>query len=169
MTRNVRIQERAVSPVVGIMLMLVVTLIIAAVVSAFAGGLTGGTTKAPQATVSASVTMPPSGNMTTFEHKGGDSFDLNDIKVTFQTQDTQTTLTTTDVGTNCIKFERVGSNATTIIKPGDRFVLVGTDDSYGSNYALAYGHLSLYTNSKITWTIADKSNGQAIASGEAIV
>ena len=34
--------ERAVSPVVGVMLMLVVTIIIAAVVSAFAGGMTGG-------------------------------------------------------------------------------------------------------------------------------
>jgi FlaG/FlaF family flagellin (archaellin) len=35
--------EHAVSPVVGVMLMLVVTIIIAAVVSAFAGGMTGDT------------------------------------------------------------------------------------------------------------------------------
>jgi flagellin-like protein len=33
--------DRAVSPVVGVMLMLVVTIIIAAVVSGFAGGLIG--------------------------------------------------------------------------------------------------------------------------------
>lgn len=37
--------ERAVSPVVGVMLMLVVTIIIAAVVSGFAGGLVGGNNK----------------------------------------------------------------------------------------------------------------------------
>jgi archaeal type IV pilus assembly protein PilA len=41
----------AVSPVVGVMLMLVVTIIIAAVVSAFAGGLTTGQEKAPTATM----------------------------------------------------------------------------------------------------------------------
>jgi len=40
--------EDAVSPVVGVMLMLVVTIIIAAVVSGFAGGLAGTTQKAPQ-------------------------------------------------------------------------------------------------------------------------
>ncbi|MFA5331584.1 MAG: type IV pilin N-terminal domain-containing protein [Methanoregula sp.] len=39
--------EDAVSPVVGVMLMLVVTIIIAAVVSAFAGGLIGGASKSP--------------------------------------------------------------------------------------------------------------------------
>ena len=40
--------REAVSPVVGVMLMLVVTIIVAAVVSAFAGGLTESTSKAPQ-------------------------------------------------------------------------------------------------------------------------
>jgi FlaG/FlaF family flagellin (archaellin) len=43
--------EGAVSPVVGVMLMLVVTIIIAAVVSAFAGTLVTGTGKAPTANV----------------------------------------------------------------------------------------------------------------------
>ncbi len=40
--RKIREHEDAVSPVVGVMLMLVVTIIIAAVVSGFAGGLIGG-------------------------------------------------------------------------------------------------------------------------------
>ena len=40
--RKIRENEGAVSPVVGVMLMLVVTIIIAAVVSGFAGGLIGG-------------------------------------------------------------------------------------------------------------------------------
>ncbi|MDO9325738.1 MAG: type IV pilin N-terminal domain-containing protein [Methanoregula sp.] len=39
--------DKAVSPVVGVMLMLVVTIIIAAVVSAYAGGMTKGEQKAP--------------------------------------------------------------------------------------------------------------------------
>ena len=40
--------ENAVSPVVGVMLMLVVTIIIAAIVSAFAGGAVSGVSKVPQ-------------------------------------------------------------------------------------------------------------------------
>lgn len=40
--RETRVNESAVSPVVGVMLMLVVTIVIAAVVSAFSGGLVGG-------------------------------------------------------------------------------------------------------------------------------
>lgn len=48
--------DRAVSPVVGIMLMLVVTIIIAAVVSGFAGSLTGSEKKAPQMTAETSIT-----------------------------------------------------------------------------------------------------------------
>ena len=40
--RKIRENEGAVSPVVGVMLMLIVTIIIAAVVSGFAGGLMNG-------------------------------------------------------------------------------------------------------------------------------
>jgi hypothetical protein len=44
-----RIDDHAVSPVIGVMLMIVVTIIIAAVVSAFAGGLVGEQKKVPVA------------------------------------------------------------------------------------------------------------------------
>ncbi|MDD1685804.1 type IV pilin N-terminal domain-containing protein [Methanoregula sp.] len=49
MIRTFNNHENAVSPIVGVMLMLVVTIIIAAVVSAFAGGISAGTEKAPVA------------------------------------------------------------------------------------------------------------------------
>jgi hypothetical protein len=52
--------EDAVSPVVGVMLMLVVTIIIAAVVSGFAGGLIGGQQKSP--TLSMDVKVVNTGN-----------------------------------------------------------------------------------------------------------
>ena len=47
MMNRTKQNEHAVSPVVGVMLMLVVTIIIAAVVSGFAGGLVSGEKKAP--------------------------------------------------------------------------------------------------------------------------
>ena len=50
-----RYYEEGVSPVVGVMLMLVVTIIIAAVVSGFAGGLTGGAQSAPGVVMDISI------------------------------------------------------------------------------------------------------------------
>jgi len=113
MTKHYHKQDSAVSPVVGVMLMLVVTIIIAAVVSAFAGGVSGSQTKTPVATITASefyvggtydlynqtlgfskatgqqVPAPrtPSSGATdvyiTFEHKGGDPINLANIEMKF--------------------------------------------------------------------------------------
>jgi FlaG/FlaF family flagellin (archaellin) len=62
--------EHAVSPVVGVMLMLVVTIIIAAVVSGFAGGLISGTEKSPQASIKADYSRSTG---LTISHMGGDA------------------------------------------------------------------------------------------------
>ena len=100
-------KDDAVSPVIGVMLMLVVTIIIAAVVSAFAGGLAGDTQKAPQASVVATdfavkgvvdtnqtnaygqgLARPDQGEDNSaadihvvFEHMGGDSLNLDAIEI----------------------------------------------------------------------------------------
>lgn len=72
--------EQAVSPVVGVMLMLVVTIIIAALVSAFAGGMANSQKAAPsmvlEGTYSQSTGM-------TISHAGGDPIALS--KVQFRT------------------------------------------------------------------------------------
>ena len=68
-----RKNESAVSPVVGVMLMLVVTIIIAAVVAAFSGGLSSGTTKAPQAAIQATYSQSKGMTIT---HSGGDAIPL---------------------------------------------------------------------------------------------
>ncbi|MDD1691023.1 MAG: type IV pilin N-terminal domain-containing protein [Methanoregula sp.] len=91
----------AVSPVVGVMLMLVVTIIIAAVVSAYSGGLAGAQQKTPQATLKATYfyngcddsdttnSLPDYSksdytvaNGFQFENTGGDPFNLNDLVFT---------------------------------------------------------------------------------------
>ena len=61
--------EEAVSPVVGVMLMLVVTIVIAAVVSAFAGGLATTTPKAPTLAMDISIasTGEPTDSHITFD------------------------------------------------------------------------------------------------------
>lgn len=79
--------ETAVSPVVGVMLMLVVTIIIAAVVSAFSGGLSSGQKVTPSASISVKIdtamddTMGGTTTKMVFEHLSGDSIRSQDIKI----------------------------------------------------------------------------------------
>ena len=81
--------EQAVSPVVGVMLMLVVTIIIAAVVSAFAGGLSGSQTKTPQASfqIKTGWDVKDDGSIDTsaydfaIEHMGGDPVQTRDTQL----------------------------------------------------------------------------------------
>ncbi len=68
----------AVSPVVGVMLMLVVTIVIAAVVSAFAGGMGSSQQKVPQVTFSADYSQ--SEGMTIY-HDGGDTLTIGDFRI----------------------------------------------------------------------------------------
>lgn len=112
-------KDEAVSPVVGVMLMLVVTIIIAAVVSGFAGGLAGETQKAPQISLKAEPVIQAfsdsnTGNGATqnydpaypeftaangieFENMGGDTFQLTDIGVVLDAGGTKYTITSSDL------------------------------------------------------------------------
>jgi hypothetical protein len=76
--RKTVLNDHAVSPVVGVMLMLVVTIIIAAGVSAFAGGLSESTPKAPQLSIGAEV---HNGQDIIIDFKGGDTINGGAITV----------------------------------------------------------------------------------------
>lgn len=78
--------ESAVSPVIGVMLMLVVTIIIAAVVSGFAGGLSSGTSTPPQVSFEVRIntmddTMGGIKTAMTFEHLSGDPVASGDLEI----------------------------------------------------------------------------------------
>jgi len=79
MTRMVRTNKKddAVSPVVGVMLMLVVTIVIAAVVTLFATGLTTSAEAAPVAVLQGNA----SAEKVTFTHMGGDELDVAKMKI----------------------------------------------------------------------------------------
>ncbi len=81
-------RESAVSPVVGVMLMLVVTIIIAATVSAFAGGLVGTADKAPTAAFDVKINVLHhvseygwDDRSLTISHLGGDPIDTARLKI----------------------------------------------------------------------------------------
>lgn len=77
MTRKSK--DSAVSPVVGVMLMLVVTIIIAAIVSGYAGGLAKSQTKAPQATIQGTFSVTSGLKII---HAGGDAIPTSGMTIT---------------------------------------------------------------------------------------
>ncbi|WP_052418746.1 type IV pilin N-terminal domain-containing protein [Methanolacinia paynteri] len=79
-----RNDENGVSPVIGVMLMLVVTIIIAAVVSGFAGGMMQTKEPAPQASISASYSQYYGLTMT---HSAGDSIETRDVRLYIRPSD----------------------------------------------------------------------------------
>ncbi|WP_292409576.1 MULTISPECIES: type IV pilin N-terminal domain-containing protein [unclassified Methanoculleus] len=80
------VAEDAVSPVIGVMLMLVVTIIIAAVVSGFAGELAGTQEKTPQASIAVKTGYVGDNFDISFEHQGGDPIRTKECQfITFLT------------------------------------------------------------------------------------
>ena len=158
-----RSRQDAVSPVVGVMLMLAVTVMIAAIVSAYAGGFSGGAEKSPQS----SVRVTPDANHPRiyFEHTGGDPFMLSSIKVILRANDNKTSLSIMDARNGLIKnFTEIGStsnNADTTILAGDTFFIEGV----GSGSEMKFGGMNLSGNNKIIWLIVDKETGKTISMG----
>lgn len=76
-------KDSAVSPVVGIMLLLAMTIVVAGVLAAFAGGI--GSVSEPTPSVDLSVSSYGSGDnlRLLFEHKSGNGLTPSDIKVSF--------------------------------------------------------------------------------------
>jgi archaeal type IV pilus assembly protein PilA len=187
-------KDQAVSPVIGVLLMLVVTIIIAAVVSGFVGGLASDQTKAPQASISAKsdiisiqdddktnyVPNIPTGftaaNGILFEHKGGEGFDVGDIIIQLQSDDTKISLINSDTvnttsGYSCrpsvdsYYIEKIGSTSTsdTFIKPGDKFKLVA-DSCYDASEGV-WGGYSYPMNPCISWRPTNKAGGISLFTG----
>lgn len=141
--------ERAVSPVVGVMLMLVVTIIIAAVVSAFAGGLSSGTQKAPQVVIDAAITRGDTGMgvvNTTIDFKlvSGDSLNTKDLSIiTYYTNKSGITL----------KHEQTASSGVVDLYPGYSY---NSRVPYLSNLGKGWANgLDLHFGN-FTWVPGDK-------------
>ncbi|MCK9580061.1 MAG: type IV pilin N-terminal domain-containing protein [Methanoregula sp.] len=181
--------DAGVSPVVGVMLMLVVTIIIAAVVSAFAGGMGSEQHKTPQVTMNVesviqdiqgtidpdtyALTYPDgyaAANGLLFENTGGDTFSLNDIEIQVQYQDTKMTLRTDDklptknilpTGiSNGGYFQKIGNSSLS-----DRMIAPGDKfmlyaDGCAQGVTYTYDHS--YYGPKISWRPYDSKGGFSI-------
>jgi len=129
MTKTKR--EDAVSPVVGVMLMLVVAIIIAAMAASFAGGLSANEKVAPQSTFSVDYTAkitdtdktndipnsPFKNNGLTFRLVSGDVVAMKDVAIQLQNGDKNiqfsmdTALNTTNAAVDETKLDLLTNNA----------------------------------------------------------
>jgi FlaG/FlaF family flagellin (archaellin) len=176
-------KENAVSPVVGVMLMLVVTIIIAAVVSGFAGGLVKGQTKAPQATIQGTFSVTSG---LTITNAGGDAIPTSSILITttdgptfgpglssYTTNPVPLNVTTNSAGTP-IAFYNPTTNAidgynVTSFNPGDTWYVNITNcypvtfqpsvySSHGTYYAPGSGTSFASGNGQSTWTFSSPTD-----------
>ncbi len=89
--------DRAVSPVIGVILMVAITVILAAVIGSFVLGIGGQQEQAPQASLSVeNVTSDGTNTYVDVVHQGGDRFSnetTNNITVTVSNQSDTSTLT----------------------------------------------------------------------------
>ncbi|MDD3621417.1 MAG: type IV pilin N-terminal domain-containing protein [Methanofollis sp.] len=188
--RTLREDHSAVSPIVGVMLMLVVTVIIAAVVSAYAAGMGEQNPKAPQANLEMTVITTPGWQGLQFEHKGGDVIDLKDLKIGFMTGDTQMEMGYYDklsekyrsldqsVKDGTYHFQKVGappaggwSGPDTYIRPGESFMVYADQPKTPFGFMGFKGEKSscaLYWEKKNTYTLFDKQTGAVYSTGKII-
>ena len=80
--QNLFTEERAVSPVIGVILMVAITVILAAVIGAFVLGLGGDQTETPQASISLDLDTDGDGEIE-IAHNGGQTLELDDVGMSF--------------------------------------------------------------------------------------
>ncbi|MBN1431377.1 MAG: type IV pilin N-terminal domain-containing protein [Methanomicrobiaceae archaeon] len=198
------IKSEAVSPVVGVMLMLVVTIIIAAVVSAFAGGMAGEQQKAPQASISAKAVIGQIEDTDTstwgpnypadfsavhgieFEHKGGEAFSLDEIKIQLEHSGVSMIVSSVDElpDSTCLPasttdggyFWKIGNTTLSdkTVSSGDKFMfyadncyISGVTDYILWTFDTGYGYGVV--GDLYDYSIIDANSGQKISSGKVLL
>jgi archaeal type IV pilus assembly protein PilA len=157
-------KDAAVSPVVGVMLMLAVTIMVAAVVSTYAGGFSESPDKTPQSTIKVRADLDS--NRTYFNHAGGDPFSLNSIQVVLLSGENKTTIRRSDAGRTCLNFSQVGSNENTV-RAGDTFYLESETpaNSLTDHSGLRFGKTVFWKNQEVTWMVIDTRTSRTISMG----
>ena len=128
-------RDDAVSPVIGVMLMLSITIILAAVLMAFAGGMADTKPAAPSVDLSAAFVKNSSDIVLCVSHNGGDALNPDDIKVTAYVRNAAAS------GTPLIIKDLIGDDTAwnageTLVIPKDKTAeLLGLDDAEAVNTA----------------------------------
>ena len=154
-------KDDAVSPVVGVMLMLVVTIIIAAVVAAFAGGIATETKATPSAIIAVDEHV-----LTKYIDNGWANHDLTNMTLSNRGGETLSTnelslVLERNLASKTYQFGELMEFAKSF-GPGDS-VELHKDEKYG------IVDQSVSDGDVIKWQVIYIPNGQAISSGSFVV
>ncbi len=153
--KTFRKNDEAVSPVIGVILMVAITVILAAVIAAFVFGM-GPPKQAPQASLMATgvntLTTPTSVNL---EHQGGADITLGDTKIIVEQ------------GATRVIYATAG-NSTQKFVAGDKMRINTTSSGITVNgnamtVTTATGTADLTTGTEITVTVLDIPSAQMVA------
>lgn len=151
--------EEAVSPVIGVILMVAITVILAAVIAAFVFGM-GTPKQAPQSSIRASSVETGANSSVTLEHQGGADVVLGNTKLIVEQ------------GTNRTSFDQAG-NSTARFVAGDKIkVYTNSSASYSINLnsrnitsvpTIPGADMVIGQGSELVVTMIDIPSGQQIA------
>ena len=177
MKRKAVQNQDAVSPVVGVMLMLVVTVIIAAIVSAFAGGLAETEHKAPQVTLNAEA---HAGDYLLLEHMGGDPVATGSVTVrtfipagifkdmNYEVTNLEDQYYCTENRTVAVPDGYGGYENYAVFQPGDQ-IKINWDDAFGPDLFGTPGGASPNPGEALNIEIYDSASGKLIVNAQTIV
>lgn len=153
--------EEAVSPVIGVILMVAITVILAAVIAAFVFGM-GPPVLAPQASLQLSSASASTKNIT-ITHSGGDAIDLNKVKAIIEQGTNRNTIAQLNATGSQILYAgdslRIHQNTTGVVAVNGVNILSPTEST--SNFTLAAG--------LVTVTLLDTDSSQQIGKQTATV
>jgi flagellin-like protein len=154
-------EKRAVSPVIGVILMVAITVILAAVIGTFVLGLGEGTEAAPQAQFTFEFNGSTGLNIT---HDGGDSLDAGTLNVT-----SSVPLAVSDDGTDYIDANGIGtidaSDPTSInLVTSNKFGSGETIDAGTTIYVVTSpGETFAGTTVRVVWSSSDSDRTATVA------
>lgn len=161
-----RKNEEAVSPVIGVILMVAITVILAAVIAAFVFGM-GTPTQAPQASIVITSTSATT-DLVNLTHRGGDSIDLGKTKAIIEQGSNRMIIDALNSSTGITFFQtgdEIGfwvsnsSTASTVIGKNKANIVATLTTTPGGGLALGQS----LTTGKVTVTLIDTDSAKEIS------
>ena len=150
-----RKNEDAVSPVIGVILMVAITVILAAVIAAFVFGLGGTQQSAPTASITVQNNADTAFYDLKIQHKGGDTLKGGDWKISVVTVGTSPVFNISQTGSDLAVGAQINVTSTTISSTlaNNSFVEGGGALSSGQKYDVKLVHIP--TNAMLLDTVAE--------------
>lgn len=151
--RTFRRNEDAVSPVIGVILMVAITVILAAVIAAFVFGLGGTQQAAPTASIVAANSPDTLTVDLKIQHKGGDMLKGGEWKLSVVPNGNPPIFITSQTGSDLSVGAMIITHNTTV---NGAYSATNTNATMATNSSLYYGPLAALAATGETWTQASK-------------